>query len=242
MVIRKSPLLGLMALAILSLLPASRAAAQLQLRNATVYEVDSAGNFDGFMYWDTIYGNGAYDVFAIEGTDAAGGAILNGGGSTRSFASDLATGTHHFTFLMEPISLTPNGGINLYFNDSLTPNISAYVAPDSASTTPIPTDGLTYNPFGGGDNTLHGALSFTTNNLDIKLTGLSIKSPNVAPVLDRVSPFSAVPGGVPDLVVQVTFTVTDASIDVIQSNPEPGSLALLAGLAVSGVVCARRRC
>ncbi|HUA68827.1 MAG TPA: hypothetical protein VMA13_09795 [Candidatus Saccharimonadales bacterium] len=213
-------------------LPLASVYGQTYLTDITLFSADAYGNFIPPDIYETRY-NENFDVWIQSG--ALGGPFLNGPTSETAQPNILLPlGVDTFTLPTSPGADAPLFGINLFFNGSVTPSISAYglmlTAPsephlflaDSAPNTTAP-DGLTIPGA--------GTLSFVSGNEQITLTDFYFATPSVYNV-DMVGAFSTGPDGKDDYVGGITLSVT--------SVPEPQLSLWIIGL-LSGMVATYRR-
>lgn len=212
-------------------LPLVSASGQTYLTDITIFSADAGGNWVGPDIWETRYQEN-FDIWIQSG--APGGPFLNGPTSATAQPNiSLPLGVSTFTLLAEPGADSSLFGINLFFNGSVTPSISAFGPMLSA---PGPhsflADGapVTAAPVGP---TLPGAgtLSFVSGNELIALTDFFWATPS-AYNLDLVGGFSTGPDGNNDYVGGITFSVT--------SVPEP-QLSLWAVGLLAGMMAVHRR-
>jgi hypothetical protein len=233
---RRPVLLGLLLLA--GLAPAGLQASTLT--GITVFGAGANGAMGTMMgiptvnVWNTTGGDMIYNLYA---QDAAGNWLNSGNGANTGLSVGLAHGVYTLTLFGE-LGLTTQSyiGVNLFFDGSSTPGISAFVpldgtgspAANSAGQTAPLSSGYPYAPISGAGSLQYG---------NVALTGFSWFGPGTAgaagvpPVGDYVNGFNNSPLlGINDY--RGTLTLVAA--------PEPGSLvflssgALLFGLLVLG--------
>lgn len=205
----------------------ARASGQIQLTGITLFSADADGNYAGPDIWETDP-TGNFVVWIQSG--APGGPFLNGPTTANAQPNiSLPPGTTSLTLMNAPGADADSFGINLFFNGSLTPSISATgpmltsqgeqhtFSLDNASDTP---------ELGNGTVAGAGTLSADFGNELVTLTDFYLATPSVYN-LDQAGDFSTGPGGSDDYVGGITFSVT--------SVPEPQwplwALSLLAGVA-----------
>lgn len=194
--------------------------AQIRLSDVVTFGTDGSGNIV-FDRWDTRPG-GDFDNW-IQGLP--GGAFLNGPSDAQVQPNiALSPGTNSFRIYGSPGVDMPNFGINLFFNGSATPSISAFG--------PMLTNAVQNHSFGPNDASstsgvsstqtsgVHGAgtLSFVSGNLLITLTDFYLARPSVFN-LDQGGNTSLGPDGVLDYVGGFTLVVT--------TNPTSSSQPLI---------------
>lgn len=208
------------------------------LSGAVSFSTDSNGNASGGQVWNTRPGDGFYNLWFTEGTP---GALAPNNGLVNSFINgpsdanaginvDLSTpGTYDFTIFGEPGANLGFEGLNLFFDGGVAPSISVKAAVRTGLAQPA------FSANGGSTLTLAGggvaganALSFVDGLQTITLTNFYWAAPSFH-AIDRVTPFSATPGGSFDFVGTFTLVVNSP----IATTPEP-STALL---CVLGLVC-----
>jgi hypothetical protein len=202
-----------------SLLVTGNVSGQVRLTDITLFTTDSAGNYAGYDTWDTMPTNAVpdtYNLFIQSG--APGGPFLTGPSSAHAQPNiSLSLGASTFSLFGFPGFETAYYGINLFFNGSTNPSISAF-APMLTATGPhsfsVDTSATTLSvgPFGshGISQTIPaaGTLSFAYGSQLITLTDFYWDSPSVNN-LNVVGPWStgADPSGRFDNVGGITFSV-----------------------------------
>ena len=189
---------------------------QIHLTGISLFSADATGNYVGPDVWHTP-STGNFIVWIQRG--APGGPFLNGPTSSNAQPNiPLRIGTSSFTLINAPGADYGSFGINLFFNGSLTPSISATgpmltslgeqhtFSPDNASYTPAPAPGPNSIVPGAG------TLSAKFGNKLVTLTDFYLATPSVYN-LDQAGGFSTGPAGSDDYVGGITFSVT--------SVPEP---------------------
>jgi hypothetical protein len=219
-------------IAVFSCLPFFLHAAPVRLTDITLFSTTSDGSFpaDYVDLWETRPNEN--DIVWIQQGES-GGSFLTGPTSANAQPNiSLLSGANGFR-LLGAHSLANNYdyfGINLFFNNSLTPSISAYglkltTAGQSHS---FAADGASYTPATDWSPNLHaipgaGTLSCVIGDQRITLTDFFVAIPSVYN-LDLVGAFSTGSDGVTDDVAGINLSVTTV--------PEPGSCTLLVlGLA-----------
>jgi len=212
-------------------LPLASASGQVYLTDITIFSADAVGNWVGPDIYETRF-NENFDIWIQSGTP--GGLFLNGPTSADAQPNiSLPLGSSTFTLVADPGADFSWFGINLFFNGSVTPSISAFgpmlttlgphnFGADSAAVTPPPL-GVTLPGA--------GTLSFTSGNELITLTDFFWATTSVYN-LDMAGQYSTGPDGQNDYVGGITFSVT--------SVPEPQSSLWAIGL-LTGAIAAYRR-
>lgn len=214
--------------------------AQPRLTDITIFSTDASGNEIGYDVWDTMPTNSVPDTYNIWIKGASG--FLNGPSSAQAQPNlALSPGANSFGIFAFPGFETASYGVNLFFNGSTNPSISAFAplmtsagphsfSVDSSSTT------LAVGPFGSDGISpsqiipAAGTLSFTYGGEQITLSDYFWEAPQVNNI-NVVQPWAALPdpGGNSDNVGGLTLTVT--------TIPEPGTSLWL--LALSFVIGSR---
>ncbi len=207
--------------------------AQVYLTDVVVFSTDAGGNWVNPDTWETRPG-GNFNVWI---QDAGTGTFLNGPSDAAVRPNILVTeGSRSFRFLAAPGLDAPLFGINLFFNGSSTPSISAFgpmlsapgphsFVPDAALHTPMTVPG--YNTgylFPGA-----GTLSFVQGDQIVTLTDFYWAAQSVAGV-DLTGQSSIGPDGALDYSGGITLSVTPV--------PEPQLSFWALGLLA---VCRMRR-
>ncbi len=202
-----------------------RANADSTLTGAILFSADSSGAASGFESWNTLGGDGIYNLYVTTGE--LGDPFINSGNSAlTSISIPLSPGTHTFSIFGERATqgAISHYGLNLFFNGSASPDLSVF-APRTTSSTP-PYAAFTAN---SSANTFKldtspvpaaGTLSYVFSGQIITLTGFFWAAPETVFGMDRVSPANNAPSGIGDYVGQFTVSVT--------AVPEPTVAALLA--------------
>jgi hypothetical protein len=224
------------ALAAASLLLASlQCSAQTVLTDVTLFHSDSGGTYLGDQGWDTATAGGAFKVWLKEG-GIAGSSFLNGAGGGVSPALVLAPGSYSIGLFAEPGGYVGYHGLNLFFDGAWQPGISAiapdHTAPSAASEFYSNGAASTLGFAGSPGMPASASLSYTSGGVTVTVTEFYLGSPDLFS-LDEVSGYSPSPGGSMDRVGLLTLNVT--------AVPEPGSLAMIAGLGLTGFAAWRRR-
>jgi hypothetical protein len=217
----------------------SPGAIAIPLTGATMFSTDIAGNFSGGNLWNTVGGDGAYNLYIVDGGPA--GPFLNSGNGTATTPNiNLSVGTHTFSVFGEPGNRQDFFGLNLFFDGSNNAGISVF-AP-LRTTGVVPVFSANAGTATGGNlpyvNLVPGAgtLTFASSGMTVTLTEFFWAYPGVAGVsdLDRNSGFDNLPNGSTDFVGAFSLNVT--------AVPEPETYALmLAGLGLLGFVARRRK-
>jgi hypothetical protein len=215
----------------------ANASAQVSLTDVVVFGASSTGNWFGQPDVFVTRSNSNFNVWIQSG--ASGGPFLNGPSNNLAQPNiSLSSGLTTFRLLADPGADNGYFGINLFFNGSSTPSISAYgpmmtgpgshsFSADSAQNTPM--------PFPGADSgyTFPGAgtLSFVSGSQLITLTDFYWAKQSVNN-LDLVGQYSTGADGATDYVGGITLSVT--------SVPEP-HLSLWAFGCLAGMMVYRNR-
>ena len=227
----------------------ARASGQVQLTDVALFSADANGNYVGPDIWVT-RPDGSFIVWIESG--APGGRFLNGPTSSNAQPNiSLPPGTSTFTIVTAPGADFGSFGINLFFNGSSTPSISAtgpmltalgqqhVFSADNALSTPGP---VTPAP---NERTVTGAgtLSAVVGNELVTLTDFYVATPSVYS-LDQAGGLSTGPGGSDDYVGGITFTVKTVSGPqqwwLLAMSLLPVILLAILLLVVAGVVVAMR--
>lgn len=209
---------------------------QVNLTDITVWGTDTTGIFLPGPYpdiWHTRAG-GDFSIWIQAG--ASGGPFLNG--PTDSAAQpniSLAAGANSFRLLGYPGADFGYFGINLFFNGSTTPSISALV-PMSTSLSPtvfsVDGNATTAGVLASDGPKVPGAgtLAFTAGNQQITLTGFYWATPSVYGI-QQAGPTSTGAAALQDYVGGITLNVTTV--------PEP-QVAMFGAAFLTMLAFARR--
>lgn len=189
-------------------IPLGSASGQTYLTDITIFSADAAGDWVGPDIWTT-RPNGTYDIWIQSGVP--GGPFLNGPTSAASQPNiSLPLGVYTFTLLGEPGADYTQFGINLFFNGSLTPSISAYgtmlTAPGQPHVFAANNSPSTAAPI-GPTTPGAGMLNSIIGSELVTLSDFFYATPSVYN-LDMVGGYSTGPDGVNDYVGGITFSVT----------------------------------
>jgi len=192
------------------LLTCLSAPGQINLTDISIFSASSTGGYDGnpssWDYWNSRSGEGYADIWIQN----PGGAFLNGPTeSTVRPKIPLTPGVYTYRLAMSPGADWPNYGINLFFNTSNTPSISAYCPIRvSAAPTNFWANGNVYTLRATSLSSVPsaGTLSFISGDKRITLTDFFIARPAVYGI-DIVQPFSTAPDGLKDYIGGITLRV-----------------------------------
>jgi hypothetical protein len=196
------------------------------LTDVTLFST-SGGNFNGALYWNTRGGDVSFNVYFQDST--APGVFLNTGDLT-PLSVALVPGSITLNLFAQPGGGLTTAGLNLFFNGSNAPGISASTTVGSSSFAAL--GGTTVAP--NAPATVPGAntLTFTDGTNTVVLTALLINPPGGT---DAVQPYNNVPGGGADYLGSFTLRVTSSTTGV----PEPATTALL-GLGLVALAWRRK--
>jgi hypothetical protein len=229
---------GIPLFTVLSLLPLFASAAPARLTDIRVFSAQPDGTFGLAEVWGT---RPAGNFVAWMQQGESGGPFVNGPTDANAQPNiSLTPGATGYRLLGSQAASERYTyfGINLFFNGSTSPSISAYgpelFAPGPSS---FSADSSTFTPAADWSPTEHavpgaGTLSCVIGDQQITLTDFFWAAPSVYG-LDSVGQYSTGPDGSLDYVGGISLSVTTV--------PEPGSGALL-GLAFVGYLSLRRRC
>jgi hypothetical protein len=219
--------------------------AQPTLRHVTLWNSAANGASSG-GWWNTIAGDGTYDIFLSTLPDGsyAPGAIIN---PATNFSRQLALGANVFYFYASS-SASTNYGLNLFFGDAPIPTNAA---PDISAVTSFAGDATTFSSIAASVTSTRrpdagfiagsGALSYTSGSYTVTLTryDLLATAGGDGGSIDRVNSGGVGAGTGWDNYGTFTLDVTSSMSQV----PEPATVALMGGglVALAGVARARRR-
>jgi hypothetical protein len=187
-----------------------------------------SGGATGGQFWNSLGGDGVFNLYAIASHDIDGPFINSGNAAAASINVPLTVGTHQFTIYGQPGGAASHAGLNLFINDAAAPAISVFAPHNSSDIAPnfsASTRSLTGTIVAGA-----GTLSFTLDNLTVSLTDYIWTSPGQSlGTRDRVQATNNAPGNGNDLLGQFTLVVV----------PEPATIMLL-GLAGLSLLHGRR--
>lgn len=202
--------------------------AEPHLTAITVFSLGPGATYDGVNGWDTVPTNGVPNIWV--GT----GAVHYNGPADADVGIDFSISPGGVSGGMplagSPGSLTePYHGINLFFNGSTVPQISAYQPTACSAGVPSPYSGTSLGL--AGTVAAASTLRCVVDGLEIELGGYIWSQPSCAE-LDTVSPFVWSPDGANDfsgaylLIVsalpQLTISLTDTNT-VVVSWPSPST-------------------
>ena len=176
------------------------------LSGAILFNATDSGAPVGRGIWDTLPSTFSYKLWFTTGSPGGNpnsitNRFLNGPELAYcNIAIPLASGTNQLTFFCENSSGSSYMGLNLFFNNHLSPDISLFVpvgasdiSPNNAPSTP----GMDGTNYPGA-----GTLQFEDAFERVLMTGFQIVSAG-----DRVSPYYASPNGVADFLAWITVVV-----------------------------------
>jgi len=218
------------------LLTCLSAPGQINLTDISIFSASSTGGYDGnpssWDYWNSRPG----DAYANIWIQNSGGTFLNGptDPAVRPNIS-MILGESSYRLSMSPGADWSYFGVNLFFNNSSTPSISAYCPlrtadgatsfwANSSAQTLLPTS-ITYVQGAG-------TLSFVSGDKRITLTDFYLARPAVYG-LDLVRPATATPDGANDYIAKLSLKV--------EAVPEPGLSLWGLGLVLTCMVKQYRR-
>lgn len=208
--------------------------AQPTLTGMIVFSADGSGNASLGQIWNTLGGDGIWNLYVINGP--SGGPFVNTGNSgAASISIPLALGTNTFTVHGDYSGVGfQHVGLNLFFgSDTTVPKISAFAATGVAGATA--NGGTTYR-LDGGTVTGVNQLTYGTGIYRVTLSNL-LFTPNVT-ASDRVDQQNNAANGVNDNVLSMTLEVEIAPAVPALSAAATAALALL--LAATGLIALRR--
>jgi hypothetical protein len=220
-----------------SLLPLCMSAAPVQLTDITVFSADSTGTFFQEQVWET-RPNENFVAWIQQGE--SGGPFLTGPANANAQPNiSLSSGANGFRLLAtQALSHTDTiFGINLFFNNSLTPSISAYATMrTNTGSSSFVADHSTFTPATDWSPSNHaipaaGTLSCVIGNQQITLTDFFWAAPSVYG-LDSVGTYTTGADGQLDYVGGINLSVATV--------PEPGTCTLVV-LALAGYFSLARR-
>jgi hypothetical protein len=201
-----------------------------------VFSTDSNGNAAGGQYWGTEPQVWEYKLFFKNGT---GDAFLNGPSAPNlTPLIQLQPGQNSFILAGNPGGDQPYFGMDIYLNNSSTPDLSVIAPLKTDATTPAfqanggatvfaNSANQTYEPRVGA-----GTLATVIGGFDVTLTQFYWATPSVFNS-DQVSPFSTGPDGESDYFGLITLEVTPV--------PEPRIWAAATTALLASFAFARRR-
>jgi hypothetical protein len=221
------------------LVPVGCVSAQNYLTDIGIFSSDSSGSYTTFPNsdnYDTRPTNSyplIFDTFIQQGAPGGGGSFLNGPDAAHARPNiSMAAGSDTLTLFGAPGANANYFGINLYFNGSTTPSISAFgpmltaQGPHSfTADSSLSTSGISSSVPGAG------TLTFTANGQQVTLTDFFWAEPSVYN-LDEVSAFALGPGGANNYVGGISFSVVQV--------PEPAFSIWGLGLAFGAFSIWRR--
>ena len=229
-------------LALVGLLVVSGPVAATNLSGAILYSSLDTGADSGGQIWNTLGGDGIFNLYLATGTPPP---FLNpGNDSGTSINQSLPSGTTTFQIFGAPgDQANPTGivSLGLFFNgNTSTPGLVGVNATDNPGTGLIAASNATTVDLSFNDVSNPQSLTFADGVLTVKLTSFVWNAPSLGN--DHVSPFDSIPGsgpgGVDDFIGSFTVEVSSAVAPV----PEPATLLLLgATLAGAGLARWRRR-
>lgn len=212
------------------------AKAQVVLTGAVLFNCDNTGMFGG-GFWNTLGGDGAFNLYLTAANSGNGGAFINSGnGAGASIAIPLGAGSHQFSMFGNVGSFNSHDALNLFFGgDNFNPAISVFAEVDFDPPAGFPAFGANSSPFTYALDFTHvpaaGTLSAVVGGTLVVLTDFHWSDPAVLG-LDRVSAHDNVLDGTFDSVGSFTLFIAPV--------PEPHAVFALGLAAVALFGCHRR--
>jgi len=212
----------------------SQAMAQTALTGAGQFSTDPSGTFSGGQYWNTLAsGSSSFNIYLTAANSGIGGAFVNSGNldATTRINIPLTPGVYTFHYFGQPGTDVGAFGLNLFFNgNDASPGISVFAPTDQPPSPPYP--GFLANASATTPQLDHafstagsGTLFFSDGTHQVSLIDYRWSNPLVEG-LDRVQGFNNVPDGLNDFVGHFTL--------VVNTVPEPGSVALICAAVLGG--------
>jgi hypothetical protein len=186
------------------------------------YSTNWTGGVSGGEFWNTGGGDIFYNLYVTAPNSSLGGTLLNSGNAAATNISfDLSTpGTYTFYILGEYGGTAPRYGLNLFFNDSSTPGITAIRSVNGRRT--VSSTGANSVSLTGGITPGANTLAYSDDRYTVTLTDYGWYNSASAglPAADRTSRYSSAASSITDY--RGSFV-----LDVTTHAPEPGTWALL---------------
>ena len=210
---------------LLTVLTGCVAGSALTLTGVGVYSTNGSGNPSGGQFWNTLGGDGLYNVYLRQS-----GVWINSGNTNPSARVSIAMtpGVHTFEIYGQPGS-TDHFGLSLMFDgDDSNVRIAAHNASSGGPTGFSVTSSGDVSDLNWVSGATPNSLSYSSGGTTATLTKFVYETPAMSPVGDTVQAFNNVSGGGNDYhgVFELTVPV-----------PEPFTL----GLACLGLVAGIRR-
>jgi hypothetical protein len=198
---RANKVISMLALASAGILPAGVCTAAPHLTAVTLYSLNTFAIYDGVNSWDTVPTNAVPNVWL-------GGTTSPNGPSDADAAINitLSVGSGFIGIYCSPGSLLETYyGINLFFNNSTTPQISGYQPASCAAGPPSAYSGTSQGL--SGTVAAAGTLRAVVEGFEIDLDGYLLSPPGCA-LLDTCSPYTWTTDGTNDFTGTFLLTVS----------------------------------
>lgn len=225
---------GFASAGLLGLVCAASVSAHAQtLSGAILFSTDATGNASGGQIWNTLAGDGNFNLWLRQGAS-----FVNGPADAQAGISiPLTTGTYTYAIYGEPGGSSGFDGLNLFFDGNTnTPRLSAFGATQTTAA-PSPFAADSGNTLALNTTSVAGAgtLTYVDGATTIVLSNFTWAVPAVNNT-DLVGSVTTGASGNNDFVGSFTLNVRGPV-----AVPEPGSVALLIGLATTGAGFLSRR-
>jgi len=202
------------------------------LTGLTTFSANATGASSGGQLWNTVGGDGFYNLYVTQPNTSLAGPFLNSGNAaSTSISVDLsAPGAYTFYILGEPGTSISHFGLNLFFDGiGATPGITVYRPINGGGS--IDTTTAATRSLNGGSTPGAGSLTYTSGDTVVTLTDYSwfTNASTGLPTVDRIQAYASTPNASADFRGLFVLEVVSTAI------PEPGTWALLlVGLAGLG--------
>jgi hypothetical protein len=190
----------------------------VDLTGAWIFSCDATGQRSGAPAWDTVPGDGVFNIWIASGLPEKGGLtnlFLNGPDEQSGSPNlTLHSGTNHFTLFATALSGTTldHAALNLFLNGHVAPDISVFAPPRTSAAVPaFQVNNASATPnLNGSFVPASGKTNFIDGLFTVTLTEFSFAMPSLYQI-DRVNAIATTSDQLLDFVGTLTLVVSPPS-------------------------------